>query len=222
MKLPLDREHLETSSPGCPARSCSELRSHLRAGPPEHRSALRPRHGRSAAATPTTPDHRARAATPADPLHSRPWAHPDAPAIPGAARGPPHSPFSDITHSSSVAVRRRSRIVGHGCVVGNGWRRCEAPHGFVDRLSATLVHLRQGVPHDAAACWFGVDRSTVTQPSARCGHLGAQTGGRVVTSLHRTASARGSPELDCAVCAISTADVAVRRSARSAQRLALG
>ncbi|WP_406387457.1 transposase family protein [Streptomyces sp. NBC_00887] len=40
---------------------------------------------------------------------------------------------------------------------------------FVDRLLATLVHLRHGVTHDALACRFGVDRSTVTRPSARCG-----------------------------------------------------
>ncbi|MFF3099351.1 transposase family protein, partial [Streptomyces cyaneofuscatus] len=33
---------------------------------------------------------------------------------------------------------------------------------FVDRLLATLVHLRHGVTHDVLACWFGVDRSTVT------------------------------------------------------------
>ncbi|MGM9387154.1 helix-turn-helix domain-containing protein [Streptomyces antibioticus] len=41
---------------------------------------------------------------------------------------------------------------------------------FVDRLLATLVHLRHGATHDVLACWFGVDRSTITRaPSARCG-----------------------------------------------------
>ncbi|MFH8628114.1 transposase family protein [Streptomyces vietnamensis] len=34
---------------------------------------------------------------------------------------------------------------------------------FVDRLLATLVHLRHGVTHDGPACWFGVDRSTTTR-----------------------------------------------------------
>ncbi|MFJ3823638.1 transposase family protein [Streptomyces nodosus] len=29
---------------------------------------------------------------------------------------------------------------------------------FVDRLMATLVHLRHGTTHDALACWFDVDR----------------------------------------------------------------
>ncbi|MEV4062430.1 helix-turn-helix domain-containing protein [Nonomuraea dietziae] len=30
---------------------------------------------------------------------------------------------------------------------------------FVDRLLATLIHLRHGVTHDVLGCWFGVDRS---------------------------------------------------------------
>ncbi|WP_242534034.1 helix-turn-helix domain-containing protein [Streptomyces albidoflavus] len=34
---------------------------------------------------------------------------------------------------------------------------------FVDRLLATLVHLRHGVTHDVLACWFQVDRSTITR-----------------------------------------------------------
>ncbi len=34
---------------------------------------------------------------------------------------------------------------------------------FVDRLLATLVHLRHGATHDLLACWFGVDRSTITR-----------------------------------------------------------
>ncbi|MFC8458895.1 transposase family protein [Streptomyces sp. NPDC057242] len=33
---------------------------------------------------------------------------------------------------------------------------------FVDRRLATLVHLRHGVTHDVPACWFAVDRSTIT------------------------------------------------------------
>ncbi|WP_306325979.1 helix-turn-helix domain-containing protein [Streptomyces venezuelae] len=34
---------------------------------------------------------------------------------------------------------------------------------FVDRLLVGLVHLRHGVTHDVPACWFGVDRSTITR-----------------------------------------------------------
>ncbi|MGG7569368.1 helix-turn-helix domain-containing protein [Streptomyces sirii] len=50
--------------------------------------------------------------------------------------------------------RPRKRAVGAG-----------AKHRlvFVDRLLATLVHLRHGTTHDVLACWFGVDRSTTTR-----------------------------------------------------------
>jgi hypothetical protein len=37
---------------------------------------------------------------------------------------------------------------------------------FVDRLLATLVHLRHATTHDVLACWFGVDRSTITRAIA--------------------------------------------------------
>ncbi|MFF4248956.1 transposase family protein [Streptomyces sp. NPDC001822] len=57
-------------------------------------------------------------------------------------------------HQARLASRSRKRAVGAG-----------AKHRmvFVDRLLATLVHLRHGVTHDVLACWFGVDRSTVTR-----------------------------------------------------------
>ncbi|MFE2232273.1 transposase family protein [Streptomyces sp. NPDC059442] len=34
---------------------------------------------------------------------------------------------------------------------------------FIDRLLATLFHLPHGATHDVPACWFSVDRSTVTR-----------------------------------------------------------
>ena len=34
---------------------------------------------------------------------------------------------------------------------------------FVDRLLATLVHLRHGVTQDVLAAWFGVHRSTISR-----------------------------------------------------------
>ncbi|MEU6324911.1 transposase family protein [Streptomyces sp. NPDC047009] len=57
-------------------------------------------------------------------------------------------------HQESLASRPRRRAVGAG-----------AKHKlvFVDRLLATLVHLRHGATHDVLACWFGVDRSTITR-----------------------------------------------------------
>jgi hypothetical protein len=49
----------------------------------------------------------------------------------------------------------------------NWWRRAlaGARHRLVllDRLLATLVHLRHGVTHDVLACWFEVSRSTITR-----------------------------------------------------------
>jgi hypothetical protein len=57
-------------------------------------------------------------------------------------------------HQADLASRPRRRAVGAG-----------AKHKlvFVDRLLATLVHLRHGATHDVLACWFGVDRSTITR-----------------------------------------------------------
>ncbi|WP_405483173.1 transposase family protein [Streptomyces anulatus] len=57
-------------------------------------------------------------------------------------------------HQAVLASRPRSRAVGTG-----------AKHKlvFVDRLMAALMHLRHGATHDMVACWFGVDRSTITE-----------------------------------------------------------
>ncbi|MFF6836885.1 transposase family protein [Streptomyces sp. NPDC012438] len=55
---------------------------------------------------------------------------------------------------AKLASRPRKRAVGAG-----------AKHRlvFADRLLAALVHLRHGATHDVLACWFGVDRSTITR-----------------------------------------------------------
>ncbi len=47
---------------------------------------------------------------------------------------------------------------------------------FVDRLLATLVHLRHGVTHDVLACWFGVSRSTITRAIGEVRPLLAERG----------------------------------------------
>jgi hypothetical protein len=47
---------------------------------------------------------------------------------------------------------------------------------FVDRLLATLVHLRHGVTHDVLACWFGVSRSTITRAVGEVRPLLAERG----------------------------------------------
>ncbi|GAB3994622.1 hypothetical protein GCM10029992_09650 [Glycomyces albus] len=66
-----------------------------------------------------------------------------------------------------LVSRPRTRAIGAG-----------AQHRlvFIDRLLATLVNLRHAVTHDVLACWFGVDRSTVTRAIAEirpCWPLGA-------------------------------------------------
>ncbi|MGX1851670.1 transposase family protein [Streptomyces sp. NPDC055299] len=47
---------------------------------------------------------------------------------------------------------------------------------FVDRLLATLVHLRHGTTHDVLACWFGVNRSTITRAVGEVRPLLAERG----------------------------------------------
>ncbi|MFB8405295.1 transposase family protein [Streptomyces sp. NPDC055912] len=47
---------------------------------------------------------------------------------------------------------------------------------FVDRLLAMLVHLRHGVTHDVLACWFAVDRSTITRAIGEIRPLLAERG----------------------------------------------
>ena len=70
-------------------------------------------------------------------------------------------------HQARLASRQRKRAVGAG-----------ARHRlvFVDRLLATLVHLRHGVTHDVLACWFGVDRSTITRAIGEVRPLLAERG----------------------------------------------
>ncbi|WP_308114148.1 transposase family protein [Streptomyces brasiliscabiei] len=64
------------------------------------------------------------------------------------------SPLWRERHQAALGSRPRKRAVGAG-----------AKHRlvFVDRLLATLVHLRHGATHDVLACWFGVDRSTIAR-----------------------------------------------------------
>ncbi|WP_369228619.1 transposase family protein (plasmid) [Streptomyces sp. R39] len=70
-------------------------------------------------------------------------------------------------HQARLACRPRKRAMGAG-----------AKHRlvFVDRLLATLVHLRHGATHDVLACWFGVDRSTITRAIGEVRPLLAERG----------------------------------------------
>ncbi|MGW7427769.1 transposase family protein [Streptomyces sp. NPDC054813] len=77
-------------------------------------------------------------------------------------------------HQSRLAARPRRRAVGAG-----------AKHRFVfvDRLLATLVSLRHGTTHDVLACWFGVDRSTITRAIGEVRPLLAQRGCTVAPGI---------------------------------------
>ncbi|MFF7780328.1 transposase family protein [Streptomyces tanashiensis] len=70
-------------------------------------------------------------------------------------------------HQARLASRPRTRAVGAG-----------AKHRFVfvDRLLAALVHLRHWATHDVLACWFGVDRSTITRAIGEVRPLLAERG----------------------------------------------
>ncbi|MGW1136619.1 transposase family protein [Streptomyces zhihengii] len=70
-------------------------------------------------------------------------------------------------HQAKLASRPRKRAVGAG-----------AKHRlvFVDRLLAVLVHLRHGDTHDVLACWFAVDRSTITRAIGEVRPLLAERG----------------------------------------------
>ncbi|MFD9209815.1 transposase family protein [Streptomyces sioyaensis] len=47
---------------------------------------------------------------------------------------------------------------------------------FIDRLLATLAHLRHRTTHDVLACWFGVDRATITRAVGEVRPLLAERG----------------------------------------------
>ncbi|MDX3641719.1 transposase family protein [Streptomyces sp. MB09-02B] len=77
-------------------------------------------------------------------------------------------------HQAGLTSRPRRRAVGAG-----------AKHKlvFVDRLLATLVSLRHGATHDVLACWFGVDRSTITRAIDEVRPLLAERGCTVASGL---------------------------------------
>ncbi|MDT0425208.1 helix-turn-helix domain-containing protein [Streptomyces evansiae] len=70
-------------------------------------------------------------------------------------------------HQAVLTSRPRRRAVGAGA---------KRKLVFVDRLLATLVHLRHGATHDVPARWFGVDRSTLTRAIGEVRPLLAERG----------------------------------------------
>lgn len=77
-------------------------------------------------------------------------------------------------HQAVLTSRPRRRAVGAGA---------KYKLVFVDRLLATLVHLRHATTHDVLACWFGVDRSTIKRAIGEVRPLLAERGCTVASDI---------------------------------------
>ncbi|GAA3082289.1 transposase family protein [Streptomyces olivoverticillatus] len=83
-------------------------------------------------------------------------------------------PVWQARHEVRLSDRPRRRAIGAGA---------RFKLVLVDRLLATLVHLRHGVTHDVLACWFGVDRSTITRAIGEVRPLLAERGCTIEAGL---------------------------------------
>ncbi len=110
-------------------------------------------------------------------------------------------------HQARLASRARKRAVGAG-----------ARHKlvFVDRLLITLVHLRHGTTHDVLACWFGVDRSTVTRAIGEIRLLLAERGCTVEAGvrLRTLDEVIGHLEISGKTAILDATEIRVRRPAQ--------
>ncbi|MFB7227593.1 transposase family protein [Streptomyces fimicarius] len=81
-----------------------------------------------------------------------------------------------------LAVSWQAGVEGRRHAARGGIRKRAAGAGarhqlvFVDRLVATLIHLRHDLPHSVLGLLFGVDRSTITRAIAEIRHLLAERG----------------------------------------------
>lgn len=116
------------------------------------------------------------------------------------------APLWHERHHAALVARPRRRAVGAG-----------AKHKlvFVDRLLATLVHLRHGATHDVLACWFGVDRSTITRAISEVRPLLAERGCTIAPGqrLHTLAEVIDYLGTDGFTGIIDGTEVRVRRPA---------
>lgn len=83
-------------------------------------------------------------------------------------------PVWQARQDARLAGRPRQRAVGAGAK----YRLV-----FVDRLLATLVHLRHAATHDVLAAWFEVDRSTITRAVNEIRPLLAERGCRIESGI---------------------------------------
>jgi hypothetical protein len=86
---------------------------------------------------------------------------------------------------------------------------------FVDRLLATLVHLRHATTHDVLACWFGADRSTITRAVGEVRPLLAERGCTIAPGvrLRTPAEVVDYPGADGKTGIVDGAEIRVRRPA---------
>src|SRR5690606_5151904 len=88
--------------------------------------------------------------------------------------GPPASPVTTWPRSSrSWPTSGRGLWRTTGTRSGAGARHRSV---FIDRLVATLIHLRHDLPHAVLGLLFDVDRSTITRAIGQLRHLLAQRG----------------------------------------------
>ncbi|MFE2118502.1 transposase family protein [Streptomyces microflavus] len=84
--------------------------------------------------------------------------------------------------AEELAVPWQAGLEGRRHAVRGGVRKRAAGAGarhqlmFVDRLVATLIHLRHDLPHSVLSLLFGVDRSTITRAIAEIRTLLAERG----------------------------------------------
>ncbi|MFI6434952.1 transposase family protein [Streptomyces sp. NPDC050759] len=80
-------------------------------------------------------------------------------------------------------ARAASGPTGGSAAEAGGGSRAKHKFVFVDGLLATLVSPRHGTTHDVLACWFGVDRSTITRAIGEVRPLLAQRGCTVAPGI---------------------------------------
>ncbi|MDT0438683.1 MULTISPECIES: helix-turn-helix domain-containing protein [Streptomyces] len=104
-------------------------------------------------------------------------------------------------HQARLASRQRRRAVG-----------ADAKHRlvFVDRLLPTPVHLRHGTTHDVLACWFGVDRSTITRAIGEVGPLLAERGFTVSPDVRLRSLAEALPRVQPDVRLVTMGQIVAR------------
>lgn len=113
-----------------------------------------------------------------------------------------------------LASRLRSRAPGAGAK----YRLV-----FVDRLQATLVHLRHATTHDVLAAWFGGDRSTITRAVNEIRPLLAERGRRVEDGRRlRPLPRRSSTSTVAETTALSTRPRSGCAAPRQAPPIAIG